>query len=164
MSCHEFSGSWFAVVCLVGLVVPFRNRSLRRLRFFLLMTLAVFALSQALGRTHLSAANGTLAELLARSLGQGAPVNAASGVNGENLLSILGPVSFLFGAGLFFFAAGPVESRPAGNAFGCFHRLGRGRHASDGLELPAAALFVSPWLILPYHPARCAVPVSSRSG
>ena len=30
----QFSGSWFAVVCLVGLVVPFRNRSLRRLRFF----------------------------------------------------------------------------------------------------------------------------------
>ena len=98
----QFSGSWFAVVCLVGLVVPFRNRSLHRLRFFLLMTLAVFALGQALGRTHLSAANGTLAELLARSLGQGAPVTAASGVNGENLLAILGPVSFLFGAGLFF--------------------------------------------------------------
>ena len=98
----QFSGSWFAVVCLVGLVVPFRNRSLRRLRFFLLMTLAVFALGQALGRTHLSAANGTLAELLARSLGQGAPVTAASGVNGENLLALLGPVSFLFGAGLFF--------------------------------------------------------------
>ena len=98
----QFSGSWFAVVCLVGLVVPFRNRSLRRLRFFLLMTFAVFALGQALGRTHLSAANGTLAELLARSLGQGAPVTAASGVNGENLLAILGPVSFLFGAGLFF--------------------------------------------------------------
>ncbi len=98
----QFSGSWFAVVCLVGLVVPFRNRSLRRLRVFLLMTLAVFALGQALGRTHLSAANGTLAELLARSLGQGAPVTAASGVNGENLLALLGPVSFLFGAGLFF--------------------------------------------------------------
>ncbi|MDP6913954.1 MAG: glycosyltransferase family 39 protein [Verrucomicrobiota bacterium] len=98
----QFSGSWFAVVCLVGLVVPFRNRSLRRLRFFLLMTFAVFALAQALGRTHLSAANGTLAELLARSFGQGAPVTAASGVNGENLLAILGPVSFLFGAGLFF--------------------------------------------------------------
>ena len=102
---HElprFSGGWFAVVCLVGLVAPFRNRSLRRLRVFLLLTLAVFALGQALGRTHLSEANGTLAELLARSLGQGAPVAAASGVNGENLLAILGPVSFLFGAGLFF--------------------------------------------------------------
>ena len=148
----QFSGSWFAVVCLVGLVVPFRNRSLRRLRFFLLMTLAVFALGQALGRTHLSAANGTLAELLARSLGQGAPVTAASGVNGENLLAILGPVSFLFGAGLFFslldrWKVDLPEMRLA---------------ASTGLvvaaSLPMALSFLLPhpypMANPPYHPAR----------
>ena len=148
----QFSGSWFEVVCLVGLVVPFRNRSLRRLRFFLLMTLAVFALGQALGRTHLSAANGTLAELLARSLGQGAPVTAASGVNGENLLAILGPVSFLFGAGLFFslldrWKVDLPEMRLA---------------ASTGLvvaaSLPMALSFLLPhpypMANPPYHPAR----------
>ena len=39
----QFSGGWFTVACLVGLVLPFRNRSLRRLRVFLWMTLAVFA-------------------------------------------------------------------------------------------------------------------------
>ena len=102
---HElprFSGGWFAVVSLVGLVMPFRSRSLRRLRVFLLMTLALFALGQALGRTHLSSPNGTLTELLGRSLGQGAPVTPVSVVNGENLLAILGPILFLFGAGLFF--------------------------------------------------------------
>ncbi len=102
---HElprFSGSWIAVACLVGLVVPFRSRSLRRLRVFLLMTLAMLALGQALGRTHLSSPNGTLTELLGRSLGQGAPVTPVSVVTGENLLAILGPVLFLFGAGLFF--------------------------------------------------------------
>ena len=152
---HElprFSGGWFAVVCLVGLVVPFRNRSLRRLRVFLLMTLAVFALGQALGRTHLSAANGTLAELLARSFGQGAPVTAASGVNGENLLAILGPVSFLFGAGLFFslldrWKVDLPEMRLA---------------ASTGLvvaaSLPMALSFLlphpSPVANPPYHPPR----------
>ena len=148
----QFSGSWFAVVCLVGLVVPFRNRSLRRLRFFLLLTLAVFALGQALGRTHLSAANGTLAELLARSLGQGAPVTAASGVNGENLLALLGPVSFLFGAGLFFslldrWKVDLPEMRLA---------------ASTGLvvaaSLPMALSFLLPhpypMANPPYHPAR----------
>jgi len=148
----QFSGSWFAVVCLVGLVVPFRNRSLRRLRFFLLMTFAVFALAQALGRTHLSAANGTLAELLARSFGQGAPVTAASGVNGENLLAILGPVSFLFGAGLFFslldrWKVDLPEMRLA---------------ASTGLvvaaSLPMALSFLLPhpypMANPPYHPAR----------
>jgi len=102
---HElprFSGGWFAVVSLVGLVMPFRSRSLRRLRVFLLMTLALFALGQALGRTHLSSPNGALTELLGRSLGQGAPVTPVSVVNGENLLAILGPILFLFGAGLFF--------------------------------------------------------------
>ena len=102
---HElprFSGGWFAVVSLVGLVMPFRSRSLRRLRVFLLMTLALFAIGQALGRTHLSSPNGTLTELLGRSLGQGAPVTPVSVVNGENLLAILGPILFLFGAGLFF--------------------------------------------------------------
>ena len=152
---HEllrFSGSWFAVVCLVGLVVPFRNRSLRRLRFFLLMTLAMFALGQALGRTHLSAANSTLGELLARSLGQGAPEVAASSVDGENLLAILGPVSFLFGAGLFFslldqWKVGLPEMRLA---------------ASAGLvvaaSLPMALSFLlphpSPVADPPYYPAR----------
>jgi hypothetical protein len=148
----QFSGSWFAVVCLVGLVVPFRNRSLRRLRVFVLMTLAVFALGQALGRTHLSAANGTLGELLTRSLGQGAPMTAASGVTGENLLAILGPVSFLFGAGLFFslldqWRMGLPEMRLA---------------ASTGLvvaaSLPMALSFLLPLphpvADPPYHPPR----------
>jgi len=152
---HElprFSGGWFAVVCLVGLVVPFRNRSLRRLRFFLLMTLAVFALGQALGRTHLSVANSTLGELLGRSLGQGAPVATSLSVNGENLLAILGPVSFLFGAGLFFslldqWKVGLPEMRLA---------------ASTGLVVAASLPMIFSFLLPhprpvadpPYHPAR----------
>jgi 4-amino-4-deoxy-L-arabinose transferase-like glycosyltransferase len=148
----QFSGSWFAVVCLVGLVVPFRNRSLRRLRFFLLMTFAVFALAQALGRTHLSAANGTLAELLARSFGQGAPVTAASGVNGENLLAILGPVSFLFGAGLFFslldrWKVDLPEMRLAAST---------GLVVAASLPLALSFLLPHPYPMAnpPYHPAR----------
>ena len=148
----QFSGSWFAVVCLVGLVVPFRNRSLRRLRVFLLMTLAVFALGQALGRTHLSAANGTLAELLARSLGQGAPVTAASGVNGENLLALLGPVSFLFGAGLFFslldrWKVDLPEMRLAAST---------GLVISASLPMALSFLLPHPYPVAdpPYHPVR----------
>ena len=148
----QFSGSWFAVVCLVGLVVPFRNRSLRRLRFFLLMTLAVFALGQALGRTHLSAANGTLDELLARSLGQGASVAAAASVNGENLLAILGPVSFLFGAGLFFFLLDRwkvdlPEMRLAAST---------GLVVAATLPMALSFLLPHPYPVAdpPYHPAR----------
>ena len=148
----QFSGSWFAVVCLVGLVVPFRNRSLRRLRVFLLMTLAVFALGQALGRTHLSAGNGTLGEMLARSLGQGAPVAAASGVNGENLLAILGPVSFLFGAGLFFslldqWRVGLPEMRLAAST---------GLVVAASLPMALSFLLPHPYPVAnpPYHPPR----------
>jgi len=132
--------------------VPFRNRSLRRLRVFLLMTFAVFALGQALGRTHLSAANGTLAELLARSLGQGAPVTAASGVNGENLLAILGPVSFLFGAGLFFslldrWKVDLPEMRLAAST---------GLIVAASLPMALSFLLPHPYPIAnpPYHPAR----------
>jgi 4-amino-4-deoxy-L-arabinose transferase-like glycosyltransferase len=152
---HElprFSGSWFAVICLVGLVVPFRNRSLRRLRVFLLMTLVVFALGQALGQTHLSAANSTLAELLARSLGQGAPVAAAASVNGENLLTILGPVSFLFGAGLFFslldqWKVGLPEMRLAAST---------GLVVAATLPMALSFLLPHPYPVAdpPYHPAR----------
>jgi len=148
----QFSGSWFAVVCLVGLVVPFRNRSLRRLRVFLLMTLAVFALGQALGRTHLSAANSTLAELLARSLGQDAPVTAVLGVNGENLLALLGPVSFLFGAGLFFslldrWKVDLPEMRLAAST---------GLVISASLPMALSFLLPHPYPVAdpPYHPAR----------
>jgi len=148
----QFSGSWFAVVCFVGLVVPFRNRSLRRLRVFVLMTFAVFALGQALGRTHLSAANGTLDELLARSLGQGASVAAAASVNGENLLAILGPVSFLFGAGLFFFLLDRWEvDLPE-------MRLAASTGLVVAATLPMALSFLlpHPYPVAdpPYHPAR----------
>ena len=98
----RFSGGWFAVISLIGLVVPFRNPRLHRFRIFLLMTLAVFALGQALGRTHLSDAETTLADLLRSPLGQGGFAEMAPNLSSENLLAIVGPVSFLFGAGLFF--------------------------------------------------------------
>jgi len=152
---HElprFSGGWFTVVCLVGLIVPFRNRSVRRLRVFLLMTLAMFALGQALGRTHLSSANSTLAALLAKSLGQGAPVAVASGVNGENLLAILGPVSFLFGAGLFFslldrWKIDLPEMRLAASV---------GLVVAASLPMALSFLLPHPYPVVnpPYHPAR----------
>ena len=98
----RFSGGWFAVICLIGLAVPFRNPRLHRFRVFLLLTLGVFALGQALGRTHLSDAETTLVELVRRPLGQGGFAEVAPNLSGENLLAIVGPVSFLFGAGMFF--------------------------------------------------------------
>jgi len=98
----KFSGGWFAVICLIGMVVPFRNPRLHRFRFFLLMTLAVFALGQALGRTHLSDAETIMVELADETHRLGGFAEVAPNLSDENLLAIVGPVSFLFGAGLFF--------------------------------------------------------------
>ena len=97
----NFSGGWFGVVCLIGLVVPFRRDSIRRLRVFLWMTFAVFSLGQALGQGYASTSNTTLDSLLVRSLGQAAPLAPPPDVSCGNLLAVLGPVAFLFGAGLF---------------------------------------------------------------
>ena len=148
---HElprFSGGWFAVVCLVGLMMPFRSRLLRRLRVFLLMTLALFALGQALASTHLSSPDGTFMELLARSLGQGAPVTPVSVVNGENLLAILGPVLLLFGSGLFFSLLDQWRvSLPE-------MRLAASAGLVAAVSLPMAMSFFLPHPDPLYHPAQ----------
>ena len=98
----RFSGGWFAVICLIGLVVPFRNKSLHRLRLFLLLSLVILSIGQALGRTHLSDSETTLIELIRRPLGQVGLAELAPNLSGDNLIVIIGPVSFLFGMGLFF--------------------------------------------------------------
>lgn len=148
----RFSGGWFAVICLIGLVVPFRNPRLHRFRVFLLMTLAVFALGQALGRTHLSDAETTLADLLRRPLGQGGFAEMAPNLSGENLLAIVGPVSFLFGAGLFFslldqWKVTLPEMRLAGGGMLVL---------ASALPLLLGFVLAKPYPVAdpPYHPAR----------
>ena len=78
----RLGGSWVSVFFLVGLMLPFRNPALSRLRVFLLLSLLVLGVVQALGHTHLSA--------------------DAPEFNSENLLVLLAPLVFLFGVGLFF--------------------------------------------------------------
>lgn len=78
----RLGGSWLAGFFLVSLLVPFKNPALGRLRWFICGALAVFFVCQALGKTHLS--------------------EASPDVNGENLLVLLAPLTFMFGAGLFF--------------------------------------------------------------
>lgn len=77
----KLGGSWFAAFFLVGLLVPFNSPTLSRLRLFLVMALITFLVVQALGRTQLSADSPE--------------------VNSENLLIILTPLIFVFGAGMF---------------------------------------------------------------
>jgi len=85
----RLGGSWAAAFFLAGLLVPFHRPALKRLRLFLLASLAVLAVAQALGRTHLTALSPE--------------------VNSENLLVIMAPLVFLFGAGMFALLADQLE-------------------------------------------------------
>lgn len=78
----RLGGSWVAALFLVGLLVPFRNPGLGRLRGFLLLTLALFVIVQSIGRTQIS--------------------EASKEVNSENLLILLAPLVFMFGVGMFY--------------------------------------------------------------
>jgi hypothetical protein len=78
----RLGGSWMAALFLAGLLMPFRNPILGRLRLFLIMCLAVLVVAQALGRTVLSTESPDL--------------------NSENLLVIVAPLVFIFGVSLFF--------------------------------------------------------------
>lgn len=78
----KLGGSWVSALFLTGLLLPFRSLALRRLRYFLLSAFLLFLLVQALGKTQLSVASPTF--------------------NSENLLVLLVPLVFIYGAGLFF--------------------------------------------------------------
>lgn len=78
----RLGGSWVSAFFLVGLMVPFRNPTLRRLRTFLVVSLLLLAVMQALGRTGLS--------------------TESPEITTENLLVVLAPAVFLFGVSLFF--------------------------------------------------------------
>jgi hypothetical protein len=74
-------GTWVTALFLAGLMVGFRNPTLSRLRYFILMCLPVLVCFQALGRTAIS---------------HQTPV-----INGENLLVLIVPLVILYGVALF---------------------------------------------------------------
>ena len=78
----KYGGNWVGAFFLVGLLLPFRNPAIGRLRSFTLACLATFALAQGLGHTHLS--------------------TDSPEINSENLLVITCPVGFMFGVAFFF--------------------------------------------------------------
>lgn len=78
----KLGGNWISAFFLASLLVPFVSRTLSRLRWFLVVGLAVLSVAQALGRTHLSAESPE--------------------VNSENLLVVLAPLVLVFGVALFF--------------------------------------------------------------
>jgi hypothetical protein len=77
----KLGGSWVSMLFLVGLLLNFRSTSVRRMRYFLLMCLAVFIVVQALGETQLSVESPE--------------------INTENLLVLLTPLVFIYGVSFF---------------------------------------------------------------
>jgi len=78
----KLGGSWVTALFLAGLLMGFRNPSLKRLRYFLVSCLAVLTIVQALGRTQLS--------------------EDSPEINSENLLVLVAPVALMYGVSLFF--------------------------------------------------------------
>jgi len=78
----KLGGSWASILFLAGLLLSFRSAAIRRMRYFLLMCLAVFIVVQALGRTQLS--------------------EESPEINSENLLVLLVPLVFIYGVSFFF--------------------------------------------------------------
>jgi dolichyl-phosphate-mannose-protein mannosyltransferase len=78
----KLGGSWASVLFFAGLLLSFNRPSVRRMRYFLLMCLATFIVAQALGRTSLS---------------DGTPE-----INTENLIILVVPLVFIYGAAFFF--------------------------------------------------------------
>jgi len=78
----RMGGSWVWALFLVGLLVPFRNPSLGRLRWFVVGTLVLLIPVEAIIRTNLSADSPE--------------------INTENLLVVFSPLVLIFGTGLLF--------------------------------------------------------------
>lgn len=108
----KLGGNWVVAFFLVGLMLPFRNPALNRLRLFVLLAGLTLTLAQALGRTHLS----------------GSPYSA-NGVHVENLLVLLAPLAFVFGVALYFILLEQLplpfpEARQAVHALFCLVACG----------------------------------------
>jgi len=78
----KLGGSWLTPLFLAGLLLGFRNPAIRRLRYFLIASLVMLIIVQAMGRTQLA--------------------EESPEINSENLLVLLLPLVFVYGVSLFF--------------------------------------------------------------
>ncbi len=85
----KLGGSWLSAFFLAGLLLPFQNPALSRLRWFVALSILLLAVVQALTRTTLSTASPDL--------------------NSENLLVVFAPLVFLYGAGLYYILLEQVQ-------------------------------------------------------
>jgi 4-amino-4-deoxy-L-arabinose transferase-like glycosyltransferase len=78
----RFGGNWVTAFFLVGLLMPFHSPQRGRIRMFVIGSIIVIFVVQALGQTHLS---------------QDSPE-----INSENLLVLLAPLAIVYGSAMFF--------------------------------------------------------------
>jgi hypothetical protein len=78
----KFGGNWLSAFFLVGLLIPFQSAARSRIRWFLVGSMVLLFIIQAVGKTHLT---------------QDSPE-----INSENVLAILAPLTFIYGAALFY--------------------------------------------------------------
>jgi hypothetical protein len=90
----ELGGSWTWMFFLVGVMVPFINPTLSRLRYFLIGSFILFAIVQALGVTELS--------------------DLSPAINSENLLVVFLPLLIMFGASFFFILLDQLQAPTVG--------------------------------------------------
>jgi hypothetical protein len=115
---------------LAGLLMPFRNPIIGRMRLFLILSILALAIAQALGRTTLS--------------------SDSPEINSENLLVIVAPIVFIYGVSLFFVLRdqlnlqGPVER---GYVWAAFYAI-----IGAPLLLTLLAPHPSPVVYPPYYP------------
>lgn len=88
----KIGGGWISAFFVVGLMVPFRNIGLRRMRYFVVAGIAVLAVAQALGRTELS--------------------DETPEFNSENLLVLFAPAVLVFGVGMFYMLLDNIKFTP----------------------------------------------------
>jgi 4-amino-4-deoxy-L-arabinose transferase-like glycosyltransferase len=77
----RLGGNWVSGFFLVGLLLGFQRPGVRRLRYFLVASLALFVVVQSLGRTQLS--------------------EDSPEINSENLLALAAPLVLVYGVSLF---------------------------------------------------------------
>jgi 4-amino-4-deoxy-L-arabinose transferase-like glycosyltransferase len=78
----KFGGNWLSAFFLVGLLIPFQSAARSRIRWFLVGSIVLLFIVQALGKTHLT--------------------DDSPEINSENILAILAPLTFVYGAALFY--------------------------------------------------------------
>ncbi|HEY3856419.1 MAG TPA: glycosyltransferase family 39 protein [Verrucomicrobiae bacterium] len=85
----RLGGNWVWSFFLCSLLIPIKHEGSRRLRYFLIGSLALLAIVQPLGQTHLSL--------------------DAPEINSENLLILVAPLILVFGVGFFLTLLDQIE-------------------------------------------------------